>query len=404
MTTRAAPKSKDLSRQEPLDFSLVQGGPLFQLLRRARLSDDALMLLTKRVLVISLFIWLPLLMLSALEGHLRGGDMAVPFLRDIDVHIRFLVVVPLLIGAELVVHQRMRPVAQSFIDRKLIPGSARVRFEAIVASAFRLRNSVLAEVLLIAFVYTVGVMIVWRHYGAIDTASWYATPAPGGARLSFAGLWLGYVSLPIFQFLLCRWYFRLFIWARFLWQVSRIELNLIPTHPDRVAGLGFLSNAVYAFAVLAAAHGAMLAGLLANRIFYLKASLPDFKVEIMVVLVFVLCLALGPLFVFLPQLAQSKRNGQREYGALAERYVLEFDTKWLRGGAPADEPLVGSADIQSLADMGNSFEVIRTMRVVPLARQDIVRVVVATLLPIVPLALTMMPFEDLVKKLIGIIV
>ena len=216
-------------------------------------------------------------------------------------------------------------------------------------------------------------------------------------------MWYGYVSVPIFQFLLIRWYFRLFIWARFLWQVSRIELSLVPTHPDRVGGLGFLSKTVYAFAPLAVAHGALLAGLLANRIFHLGAKLPDFKIEIAVVVIFLLCVVLGPLLVFAPQLAQAKRTGLREYGTLAERYVREFDAKWLRGGAPADEPFVGSGDIQSLADLGNSFEVVQTMRVAPVTKEAILQLVAATLAPVVPLALTMMPLEELLKKLFGVL-
>ena len=146
------------------------------------------------------------------------------------------------------------------------------RFETAIASAFRLRNSVLAEVLLIAFVYGVGILIVWRQYTALDTTTWYATASAGGLQLSLAGMWFGYVSLPFFQFLLIRWYFRLFIWARFLWQVSRIELSLIPTHPDHLGGLSFVSGQIYAFTVLAVAHGALLAGNLANRIFFLGLS------------------------------------------------------------------------------------------------------------------------------------
>ena len=47
---------------------------------------------------------------------------------------------------------------------------------------------------------------------------------------------------------------------------------------------------------------------------------------------------------------------------LAARYAREFDRKWLRGGAPADEPLLGSGDIQSLADLGNSYEVVKEMQ------------------------------------------
>jgi len=385
------------------DFSLVLGGPLFQIFRKAHLSGDALELVRQRIIIISLLAWLPLLALSALEGRLLGGRVAVPFLLDVEVHVKFLVAMPLLIAAEIVVHQRMRFVVRQFLERNLIPENSLPRFEAAIASAFRLRNSVLAEVLLIAFVYVAGILLIWRHYAALATATWYAVPAAEGLKLSVTGAWYAYVSLPLFQFLLVRWYYRIFIWMRFLWQVSRIELSLVPTHPDRVGGLGFLANTVFAFTLLAVAHGALLAGLIANRIFYLGAALPEFKVEIAVLAVFLLCLVLGPLLVFAPQLAQAKRTGNREYGTLAERYVREFDAKWLRGGAPADAPLVGSGDIQSLADLGNSFEVVRTMQIAPITRDAILRLVGATLIPVVPLLLTMMPFEELLKKLLGIL-
>ena len=102
----------------------------------------------------------------------------------------------------------------------------------------RLRNSVTAELLLLAFVYIVGVGFVWRTQVALDVTSWYGTQVDGSLSPSLAGWWMGLVSLPVLQFLLLRWYFRLFIWARFLWQMSRIELRFMPTHPDRCGGLG----------------------------------------------------------------------------------------------------------------------------------------------------------------------
>ena len=384
------------------DFSLVLGGPLYQLMRRAHISGDALELAARRVAVISLLAWLPLLVLSAAEGHVLSG-VAVPFLRDLEVHVRFLVVVPFLVGAELVVHQRMRFVVSQFLDRDLIPQADLERFHATVASAFRLRNSIAAEVSLVALVYIVGVMLVWRHYLALPAATWYATPSAGGTELTLSGVWFGYVSLPLFQFLLVRWYFRLFIWARFLWQVSRIKLQLVPTHPDRLGGLGFLPGTAYAFIPLAVAHGAMVAGLIASRIFYTGATLLSFKVEIAVIVAFMLILLFGPLMVFVAQLAAAKRTGAREYGTLAQRYVREFEAKWLRAGAGADEPLVGSADIQSLADLGNSYEVVRSMRIYPVTRDAAIQLGGATLAPIVPLALTMMPAEELLKQLFQIL-
>jgi hypothetical protein len=389
--------------RDPPDFSLVLGGPLFQLLRRAHLSDDAMLMARRRIVVISLVAWLPLLVLSTLEGRALGGSAVVPFLFDVEVHIRYLVALPLLIGAELVVHRRMRTLIGQFLERQLIPKSAIPRFEAAIGSALRLRNSTLAEILLIAVVYGFGILIVWRQYIALDAATWYATPSPEGYRLSLAGMWYGYVSLPLFQFLLCRWYFRLFIWTRFLWQVSRIKLSLIPTHPDRLGGLGFLSKTAYAFALLVVAHGVILAGPLANRILYLGAGLLQFKAEIAVMVVFVLSLVLGPLLVFTPQLAQAKRTGLREYGTLAERYVREFDSKWLRGAAPADEVLAGSGDIQGLADLGSSYDVVRTMQLAPVTKEMIVLLAAATLVPIAPLALTLMPLEELLKTLLGIL-
>jgi hypothetical protein len=396
-------KPTEVLLQDSHDFSLVLGGPLFQLLRRTHLADDALLLLRQRILVISLFCWLPLLALSAVEGTMLGGTVAMPFLFDVEVHVRFLVVVPLLIAAEMVVHRRMRPLVQQFLERNVIPAEAMARFDAALASAMRLRNSVLAEALLIVFVYGVGILFIWRHYMVLDAATWYAHPSGEGMNFSFAGIWYAYASIPIFQFLLVRWYFRLFIWMRFLWQTSRIQLSLMPTHPDRLGGIGFLANTAYAFMPVLMAHGAMLAGNLANRIFHLGAALPDFKMEILLLVTLLLFIVLGPLLVFAPQLAQAKRTGLREYGAVAERLVRQFDTKWVRGGAPADELLVGNNDISSLGDLGSCYEAVRSMRIVPLTRDTILQLAAATLVPFLPLMLTMMPLEELLRRLFGIL-
>ena len=384
------------------NFSLVLGGPLYQLLRRAHLSDNALMMVRQRVIAFALLGWFPLFILSAVQGNFWGKGVVLPFFRDLEVHIRFLIVVPLLVIAELIVHQRTRPIARAFLDRHLIPEEDLLRFDSALTSAFRLRNSIIAELLLILLVYGIGVSVVWRQFMALAADSWYA-PASLGGRLSLAGLWYAYASLPIFQFLLIRWYFRIFIWARFLWQVSRIKLALVPTHPDRVGGLGFLPSVVYAFSVLVVAHGAMLSSQIANRIFFMGAKLPEFEAEIAAMAIFLLCIIFGPLLVFAPQLSLTKRTGQREYGTLAEAYVRDFDTKWLRGQKQGDEVLIGSADIQSLADLANSFEVVRSMRLFLVTKDAIIQLGVALILPLLPLMLTMMPLKELLRRLAGVV-
>jgi hypothetical protein len=397
MTTTTAP-----SAYEPADFSLVLGGPLYQLWRRTGLAGDALEMLRRRLVTITLLAWVPLLLLTALEGHAWSGAGGLPFLKDVEMQSRFLLAMPLLILAELVVHWRMRPVVRQFIDRGLISDARRADFDAAIGSAMKLRNSVGAELALIAFVYVVGVGIVWRTQIALDVPSWQGGPVDGRWQPTIAGWWLGLVSLPLFQFLLLRWYFRIFVWTRFLWQVSRMDLQLVPTHPDRCGGLGFLSSIVYAFTPLLLAQGVLLSGMIAARIFFMGAQLPQFKVDLIGLVAVLVFAVLGPLLVFSPRLEATKRSGLREYGILAQRYVREFDRKWLRS-PPPDEPLVGSADIQSLADLGNSFEVVKGMRWAPFALPTVLHLAVITLLPVLPLMLTMIPLEELLERLLKII-
>jgi hypothetical protein len=403
MSVKSSSASSEAGYPPSSDFSVVLGGPLFQMLRRARLTDDDFGLLYKRILTITLFAWLPLLVLSTLEERTVSGTDAIPFLRDFEVQARFLVALPILIFAEYFIHHRMRSVVQQFLERNLIPTAALPKFNAAVASALRLRDSVTAETVLLPLVYVVSIAIVWRQYAVLGGMTWYAIPAHDGpAEPWLAGAWYRYVSMPIFQFLLLRWYFRIIIWSRFLWQVCRIDLSLIPTHPDHMGGLGFLTRITNAFSPLVVAHSALVAGLLANRIFYRRAALLDFKIDIAILVVLMLCMIIGPLLIITPQLARTKRRGNREYGTLAERYVREFDAKWLRGGAPAGESFLGSGDIQSLADLNNSLEIVQTMHFTPITKDLVLRVVATTLIPIAPLGLTIVPMEQLVKIMMGI--
>jgi hypothetical protein len=381
------------------NFSLVLGGPLYQLFRKAHLEDRVEDHLMWRIVVISGIIWVPLLLFCLIEGTLLGG-VPIPFIGDIETHVRFLLVVPLLVMAELVVHLRVRGVVAQFLERLLVPEAALGRFRAALQSAIRLRNSIVAELLIIAIIYPFS-YYMRGDVLVLESATWYAQLENGGSAATLAGQWFLWVSNPIYQFLILRWYFRLFIWARFLWQVSRIDLNLIPTHPDRNAGLGFLDGSAYALSPLLTAHGAAVAGFLANRIFYAGASLTDFRLEILVLVVFLMLMVLGPLCVFAPKILGARRKGMREYGAFAAEYMREFDRRWLRSPDREGAKLLGAGDIQSLADIGNAFAVIKEMKAFPFSRDTLVRLLAATLVPFAPLLLTMMPMEALLDRIIG---
>jgi hypothetical protein len=383
------------------NFSLILGGPLYQLMLRSRLVQPPFGKLGWRIGVITTLAWLPLVALTIFSGRFAGG-VSVPFLYDYEVHARLLVSVPLLILAEVVVFVRMRAIAAQFVERQIITPEIRPGFDAILSSAMRLRNSVAAEIAILLLAFIAGPFI-WRGALALQSDTWYATVT--GSRLSYtaAGDWYTFFSVPMFQFILLRWYFRLFIWCRLLFQVSRLELNLVPLHPDRCCGLGFLGNMVFAFAPLLAAHSGVMAGYLANRILHEGAKLPEYKFELVAMAAFLLLIVLGPLCVFVPRLNRARLAGLRTYGKLASDYVVGFAGKWSGGAAQQIEPLLGTADIQSMADLDNSFRIVREMKLVPFGKDSIIRFIVVVAIPLAPLVLTMFSAEELLKRLLGVL-
>jgi hypothetical protein len=186
--------------EEPHDFSLVMGGPIFQFFRRSHLAGQGLELLHRRLLVITLVAWLPLLFLATV-GAEPGSAGRVSFFHDIEVHVRFLVALPVLVAAELIVHSRIRPVVRRFVERRIVLPRDLPRFHSAIESAIRLRNSIRVEVGLLLFVYTFGLWL-WHGRIGIRASTWYAMPG-GRWHLTPAGYWYVFVSIPILQFILC---------------------------------------------------------------------------------------------------------------------------------------------------------------------------------------------------------
>jgi hypothetical protein len=374
---------------EPRELSLL-GGPLYRLGRRLGLvrggSGSAGL-----ALVLGPLPWALLVALALLEGH-AGGFFSLALVAG---HLRLLVVIPLLFFCEAVLDPQLRGFSREIVRAGVVPGRAQADFDRLVERTGRCRDAWLPEALCLLAALLLP-LLGGRLEGLGATAVYDPTHALAPGSLAAHVYWFG--VLAIFRFLVFRWLWKLVLWWHFLWRLSRLELHLVPTHPDGAAGLGLLELIQTSFASLVAALSVLQAGALAEELAAGGIAFAEVYPWTGMVAAIGVALVAAPLLFFGPKLWACKVRGLAEYGELAARYVHGFDRKWLRG-APPEEPLLGTADLQSLADLTNSFRNVRDMHWIPASPRLLVVVVMAAVLPMLPLLLFEFPLDELVRRL-----
>lgn len=373
----------------------MEGGPLYTLEKRVGLAREQAPLIKRRALISILLTWFPLLILSAIEGRAIGHSVPVPFIRDFSAYTRFLFAVPLLLLAENVLGPQIVEVAAHFIRSGVVAEKDYNKFRADLERGLRARDSAVAEVILaiLAFIFA----FVGFRETAVHVTTWYATRLDDSSQLTLAGWWLLAFCAPLLEFLIFRWLWRLFLWFQFLSRVRTLDLQLHPAHPDGAGGLGFVGEAQRFFGVILFALSTAIAGVIANDVVYDKTPLGNFRAAIAVYVIAAILVIIGPLVVFSRKLLKTKHGGLSQYGTLATAYTGAFDRKWIEGQDPDHERLLGTDDLQSLADLGNSYGFIQKMKGIPVDPRTLIHLIVASLLPMAPLLLTVMPLKDLLK-------
>lgn len=377
---------------------LTEGGPGHALLRRLRLAPLGRSS-PRTALVLAAVTWIPLLALSVIEGVAVTGPQ-VPFAYDLAAHVRLLVALPVLVLAEIPIGFRLRETAAHFISAGLVGREEYASYVRIIEDTRRFRDSRVAELVLLGAAYVTTYTVL--THAAFQAGSTWHTPQPH-AGLTLAGYWYALVSVPIFQFVLYRWIYRMLAWARFLRQMSKLRLQLTPTHPDGAGGLGFLGKGCIPFGILLFATGAVVSSAIATSVLFGDSALQDYYLSYAALVVFALVVFAGPLLVFVPMLSGLKHQGLLDYGVLASRYAQLFDRKWVKRAEVPDEPLLGTADVGSLADLGSSYALIEKMRPLPIRVTDFAAMAIPGLIPAIPLAATVMPIGDIVIKLLHLL-
>jgi len=218
------------------------------------------------------------------------------------------------------------------------------------------------------------------------------------ARTSLSFFAYFHWGLTVFRFLMFRGLWKLALWGWFLWRVSRLDLHLIAGHPDRSGGLGSLAGVHERFAPYVVALSILECASLAESISTGTLDVRAVYPTLALLLFLDAALFLGPLLVFTDKLWAGRTNGVALYMDLAARYVTEFEARWTRPGIPADQPLLGTADIQSLADLANAVNVVKGIRWITIGPRLLTIMTFAAVVPLTPLLLFRYPVAELAQK------
>lgn len=377
------------------------GGPIQRFTQRLAQSWGLGHSVRNRILGFLAVTWLPLVVFALLEGRALTSSPQDSLLLDFGTYARFFVGVPALLMAELIVGPRLRSAGLRFVQGGFVRSEDQPAFEQAIARVAKGRESAWAEAIIVG----IAVIGAWAFttetvYGE-GLSNWrsFTRVTNAGAVVSLTGLWNRLVAVPILQFFWYRWMWRLFVWGRFLWDVSRLNLNLVATHADQAGGLGFLGTAHASLGIFAFALSAVLSSEVAFLLVFRGADISAFQAHYVATLLIIEVLILGPLLMFVPILMHTRQAALREYGLLVGQYNRAFHEKWILVRPSADEPLLGSPDIQSLADLGNSFEFVRGMKVVPFSQRVMLQLAMVTSLPCVPLILLVVPIDTILNLL-----
>jgi hypothetical protein len=381
------------------EFSIIRGGLMDRFLHLLKISSPQNDSALRKIVFFISITWIPLLLISAFEGLLWGENIQIPFIIEFATHIRLLLAIPLLVAAEKIVDARVKISINQFRRSGLIAESGLPKFEIARVKADRMCESVWAEVIILVFI----VLNLFFRINAneIGLTTWVFPDIADQNALSFAGYWAAFVSLPIFQFMLLRWIWRWFIWLRLLNLISKSDLRLLPLHPDKSGGLGFLGESPLPFSVFTFVLSIVFSGLLAERVLFFNFILQEHYPLIGAFVLICVFINVIPLLVFVKNLSQARSKGIQEYHALVAHHHKQFEQKWL---AQTDkEDILGHPDVSSAADILTVYEAVRSMTIFPFNIKTMMVSVMISLLPLVVVFALQLPVADLLKMLAGIL-
>lgn len=382
-------------------YSLIEGGLFRNVQIRFGMQNHQAMLALAGIC----FAWLPLVILTAIEGTLYDGA-SMPFLEDVAMHARILIALPVLILIRSVIDIKTTAVIKYMTDSLLDAEEQRKMLSVTLPRMRKLACSSLTEVILMLIIAASAFSLYQSGtYTELlgGTTSWKIENTQDGSVISMAGKWAAFISIPFFQFLLLQWLWRYIVWIMLLYHFSKSPLKLLPTHADRSAGLGIIILAQRSFSFIFFAGSLVISG----QLIVLIMNSPDaiLMVQRVGIGYIILCLLmlLLPLLFFIGRLVKTKQKGLLLLSKLGTEMSRTFENDWLTD-VPFEKRIEDRRVDPSMAyDYSSMYDVLQQLRIVPVTVRDIISMAVSIAIPFLPILFVYFSAAEVLEKIIGLL-
>ena len=383
-------------------YSLIQGGPIHRLLVKLRLDQPR----WKLALIILSIVWLPLFIITALNGTLYNGPR-LSFLEDYAMQGRLLIGIPMMILIKNVVYRKI-PLVLQYVTEVLMHPIDREQFmHGALQKAKSRTDSGWREIILLVLVIVIAISpikaatILENRSGP---GSWLTSPKDGQQLLSLAGYWVRYISIPIFQYFLLGWLWRYAAWVMLLFRISRIKLKLQPTHPDSSGGLEIILLAQRNFNLLFVVLGLVISSALTAKMVYDGVSFEMIRVQMTGFIILSIILLLFPLLFFIKQLIDCKNRGKFELSKAGINLSHKFEEGWVKPLRQEDRIAEVGVDSSIHVDYYSIYVFLQQFHILPVTFSDVLVLGLMLFAPFIPIFFIYFSITDLLQKLIGLLV
>ena len=393
----------DASRQGGDDgefgLSLVRGDAMYRAQRAIGLIPARGLGLGRRALLLALVTWTPIAVWAFLAHRALPGVAGEPLLQHFGIPVRCLIAIPLLVLAEGVAHVVSMRLVPYFVASGVVRESDVPAFREVVRGVGALRDSTRPWVILLA------VLAAWTYLTPVATdvheVVWASDSGETKTGLGFGALWFLYVARPVYFALLLGWMWRVVLVFVLLRRIARLELSLVPSHPDGAMGLAFLEGLPTSFSLVALASSTVVASRWAHDVIYHGVHVNTLRLPAIALLVLNVLLFTGPLLAFLPKLAPARRAALLQYGALVGGQGRLVHRRWIEGDASvADEPLLSAPEIGPVADATALYEAVARSRTILIGKRALLAILVPAALPLLAVFAIEVPVKELLMKVL----